>query len=170
MASRAANAVKPLTPDAFEKALGLLALILLGAVLAAMARGYPQWGELPWVVWAHLVTVGTALSLTPVMMWRKRGDRLHRRLGWTWSLAMVATALISFGIRNNNSAVPGGLSWIHLLSILTLCLVPLLIWEARNHKVAAHRSTVRGLTLGALLLAGFFTFPFDRLLGRWLFG
>jgi len=29
---------------------------------------------------------------------------------------------------------------------------------------------VRGLIIGALLIAGFFTFPFHRLLGHWLFG
>jgi len=28
----------------------------------------------------------------------------------------------------------------------------------------------RFLAVGALLIAGFFTFPFDRPLGRWLFG
>ena len=28
---------------------------------------------------------------------------------------------------------------------------------------------VRGLVIGALLIAGFFTFPFNRLLGSWLF-
>lgn len=101
------------------------------------------------------------------MLWRKRGDRLHRRLGWAWSLAMVATALISLDIRQLNA---GGFSFIHLLSIWTLLLVPLLIWEARRHKIGAHRSTVRGLITGALLIAGFFTFPFGRLLGDLLFG
>ena len=36
---------------------------------------------------------------------------------------------------------------------------------ARTHKVALHRSSVRGMVTGALLIAGFFTFPFGRLLG-----
>jgi uncharacterized membrane protein len=38
----------------------------------------------------------------------------------------------------------------------------------RHH--ARHRRGIRAMVLGALLIAGFFTFPFDRLLGRWLFG
>jgi uncharacterized membrane protein len=29
---------------------------------------------------------------------------------------------------------------------------------------------VRGMVTGALLVAGFFTFPFGRMLGAWLFG
>ena len=32
-----------------------------------------------------------------------------------------------------------------------------------------HRGSVRGMVTGALLVAGFFTFPFDRMLGHWLF-
>ena len=80
---------------------------------------------------------------------------------------MVFTALISLSIRQVND---GQFSLIHLLSLLTLVLVPLLIWEARRHKVASHRSWVRGLVTGALLIAGFFTFPFGRMLGDWLFG
>jgi uncharacterized membrane protein len=56
-----------------------------------------------------------------------------------------------------------------LLSVATLVLVPLLVITARRHNVARHRRTVRGIIIGALLIAGFFTFPFDRLLGHWLF-
>jgi uncharacterized membrane protein len=36
--------------------------------------------------------------------------------------------------------------------------------------VARHRRTIRALVIGALLVAGFFTFPFGRMLGVWLFG
>jgi len=46
---------------------------------------------------------------------------------------------------------------------------PLIWWTARTHRVAAHRRQVRGMVTGALLVAGFFTLPFGRLLGRWLF-
>ena len=52
----------------------------------------------------------------------------------------------------------------------TLLQVPVIVLAARRHDVARHRSAVRGMVLGALLIAGFFTFPFNRLLGQWLFG
>jgi uncharacterized membrane protein len=65
---------------------------------------------------------------------------------------------------------PGHFSPIHILSVLVIVLVPMLIRAARRHDVARHRRTVRGIVIGALLVAGFFTFPFDRLLGHWLFG
>lgn len=155
-----------LAPDRLEKALGALALVLLACMLIAVWKGRAQWELIPWLVWPHLATIGTALGITPVMMWRKRGDKLHRALGWVWSLCMLTTALVSFGIRMTN---PGGLSLIHILSVFTLIGVPWLIYNARSHKVDAHRRGARGFVIGALLIAGFFTFPFDRLLGHWLF-
>ena len=41
---------------------------------------------------------------------------------------------------------------------------------ARRHQHARHRAVVRSMVAGALLIAGFFTFPLDRLMGHWLFG
>tara|TARA_R110002074_G_scaffold3716_7_gene19239 strand:- start:9236 stop:9754 length:519 start_codon:yes stop_codon:yes gene_type:complete len=165
--NRSVASKQPILPDRFDRLLSGLAIFLMLAILVAVIRGQDQWEKIPWQIWTHLATISVALMITPVMLWRKRGDRVHRYMGWVWSAAMVATALISLDIRQINA---GGFSFIHILSGWTLVLVPLLIWEARHHKVAAHRSTVRGLITGALLIAGFFTFPFNRLLGHWLFG
>ncbi len=82
-------------------------------------------------------------------------------------MSLALTALMSFGIRLIS---PGRLSFIHLLSAWTLIQVPIIVWSARRHDHARHRRAVRGMVLGALLIAGFFTFPFGRLMGRWLFG
>ena len=119
------------------------------------------------MVWWHIATIVTALVLTPVMLLRRRGDRLHRRLGWVWATAMAATAAMTFGIRGLNQ---GSLSLIHILSAWTLIQVPVIVWAARAHNVARHRGAVRGMVTGALIIAGVFTFPFDRLMGHWLFG
>ncbi|MFC4292750.1 DUF2306 domain-containing protein [Sphingorhabdus arenilitoris] len=158
---------KSLKPDAIEKGMAGLSILLILAAGTALAKGYNQWHSLPWQVWAHLGTILTALLITPVMMLRKRGDKLHRILGWIWSVAMFATALISFDIRLIGR---GEFSYIHLLSALTIVTVPLLILSARKHNVGSHRRQVRILVFGALLIAGFFTFPFGRLMGNWLFG
>lgn len=143
------------------------AIILLGFVVAALARGYPYWGKVPLAIWGHLATIVVALALTPIMLLRRRGDRLHRRLGTVWVVAMILTALDSLLVRNVNH---GGFSIIHLLSVWTLIQVPIIWWSARHHHVRQHRGSVRGMVLGALLIAGFFTFPFNRLLGQFLFG
>ena len=157
----------PNTPETFDKVLAAAAVLLLVAVLAALARGFGEWQRLPAVVWAHIATILVALVLTPFMLLRKRGDRPHRVLGWTWASALFLTALISFWVRTIN---PGGFSFIHLLSLLTIVQVPLIVLYARRHDWKRHRTAVRGMVTGALLIAGFFTFPFGRLMGNWLFG
>lgn len=156
---------KALAPDRFERILAVAAIVLLAAVFTALLKGRAEWDRVPGEVWPHLVTIVIALALTPVMLLRPRGDRRHRLLGTIWVVAMITTALLSFGIRSS-----GSFSIIHLLSLWVLIQVPLLWWRARRHKVAAHRSGARAMVTGALLIAGFFTFPFDRLLGHWLFG
>jgi uncharacterized membrane protein len=158
---------KPITPDRFERILSAGALILLGFVVVALLRGIPEWARVPWQVWPHLLTIIVALALTPIMLLRRRGDSPHRLLGTIWLIAMLLTALLSFNLRLINH---GGFSLIHILSVWTLIQVPLIWWTARTHRVALHRRSVRGMVTGALLIAGFFTFPFNRLLGHWLFG
>jgi len=162
-----ATNVVSLAADRFERALSVTAMVLLAAVVAALLRGHAHWGEVPPVVWAHIATILVALALTPVILLRRRGDRRHRRLGTLWAVAMLLTAALSFGIRQSHA---GGLSLIHILSVWVLIQVPILWHTARTHQVARHRRSVRGLVTGALLIAGAFTFPFDRLLGHWLFG
>jgi uncharacterized membrane protein len=157
---------KPLSADGFEKALSYGALLLLAAALIAIGKGRAEWGEIPAVVWFHLATIFVALTLTPVMLLRKRGDPLHRQLGWVWVSSMLGTALISLFIRLVNH---GSFSIIHILSVWTIIQVPILAWSAQRHNVIRHRRSVRGMVLGALLIAGFFTFPFGRLMGHWLF-
>lgn len=156
---------KPITPDTFERVLAMGSMVLLAAVFTALARGFPQWNRVPWPVWPHLITIIVALALTPVLLLNRRGDKRHRALGTIWVAAMLLTALFSFGLYSN-----GRWSFVHLLSAWTLVQVPLIWWSARTHRVATHRRAVRGMVLGALLIAGFFTFPFNRLLGQWLFG
>ena len=156
---------KPITPDTYERVLAAGAVLLLAAVGAALFKGRAEWGRIPWPVWPHLLTIMVALSLTPWLLLRRRGDRRHRVLGTIWVAAMLLTALFSFGLYSN-----GHWSVIHLLSAWVLIQAPVIWWSARTHNVARHRGSVRGMVTGALLIAGFFTFPFDRLLGHWLFG
>lgn len=156
-----------LKPEPFDRLLSAAALVLLAFVFAALWRGRAEWGEVPAFVWGHIATILAATLLTPVMLLRRRGDRLHRRLGWVWVFAMATTALLTFGIRGINQ---GSLSLIHILSAWTLVQVPLIVCAARRHDHRRHRNAVRGMVAGALLIAGIFTFPVDRLLGHWLFG
>lgn len=156
--------VSPLAPGLVDFLLAAGSLAMLAAVAAALARGVGDWGRLPPLVWLHIATICLALALTPVMLLRGRGDRRHRQLGYLWLGAMVATALASYGIRS------GGFSLIHILSTITLLGCWRALVTARRHDWRNHRRTLRAIVGGALLLAGFFTFQFDRILGHWLLG
>jgi uncharacterized membrane protein len=163
----AAAAARPIAVTPSDRILAGGALLLLGATLTAIVRGFAEWAEIPTNVWLHLSTILVATALTPVMLLRRRGDRLHRRIGYVWIAAMFLTAAISFDIRGIND---GGLSPIHVLSALTMIQAPLIAWRARQHDVVRHRRAVTIMVTGALLIAGIFTFPFNRLMGQWLFG
>ena len=144
--------------------------------LVAIVRGQAQWGRVPPLVWVHLATVLVATGLTPVMLLRRKGDRRHRRLGYVWVGAMLLTAVISLFFnaridgRPNLGVFSGDFSFIHLLSLFVLVQVPRIVARARRHDRAGHEGMVRGMVIGALLIAGFFTFPFNRMLGAWLSG
>jgi uncharacterized membrane protein len=155
--------IRPRTPDMLEKICGGLALALLGCVAAAVFKGQSHWAEIPWTVWVHLVSLSIVLALTPIMMWRKRGDDWHRLLGWIWSFFILLAAVISFVMTD------GRFSLIHILSVLVVVGVPVLVLSARRRDIDRHRGQARGFVIGALLIAGFFTFPFGRLLGTWFF-
>ncbi len=164
--SEAYSASKPNTPDRVERILAVAALILLAAVVIAVIKGKAEWSQIPTSIWAHIATICIALILTPIMMLRQRGDKGHRQLGWIWVSALALTALLTFNIRYLNH---GQFSFIHLLSAWTLVQVVVIVRSAKAHNVARHRRAVRGMVIGALLIAGFFTFPFNRLMGQWLF-
>jgi uncharacterized membrane protein len=154
-------------PPVIDRALAGAAVVMLGFVLLALARGHAHLAAQPVAILSHLATVIVALALTPVMLLAPKGTRPHRAFGYVWCSAMALTAIISFGVKVIN---PGHLSAIHLISVFTFAQIPLIIWSARTHRVKRHRRAVRMTVLGALLIAGAFTFPFNRLLGRWLFG
>ncbi len=155
--------------------LAAASLILFGAALTAILRGQSQWAIVPPLIWLHLATILTATALTPVMLLRRKGNTAHRQLGYVWVTAMALTALTSLlfksgGPPGNLGAFSGDWSYIHILSVWVFVQLPLIVLRARQHRVTGHERAVRGMVIGALLIAGFFTFPFDRLLGNWLLG
>lgn len=156
-----------LTPTWLDQLLAGLSAVMLAFITAALLRGMEEWARLPANIWFHIVTIIIALSLTPIMLLRFRGDRLHRTLGYIWLVSMVSTALVSFTMRSINQ---GAFSFIHILSVVTLYVCYKLVRNARAHDPIGHRREVRGIVMGALMIAGFFTFQFDRLMGRWFMG
>jgi uncharacterized membrane protein len=111
---------------------------------------------------AHLASVMLALPLGVSQLVLPKGTVRHATVGYIWVGLMVFTALVSFAIHGVN---PGGLSPIHLFSILTLVTAPLIIFNARAGNVERHQRAVLALMVGGLVIAGLFTFVPGRALG-----
>jgi uncharacterized membrane protein len=172
-----ANQAIPLSQRLLPNALLAVASAVLAlAAVLAIARGQPHWGKVPPLIWLHLISILVATGLTPVMLLRRKGDGRHRRLGYVWVSAMLLTAVTSLFFNSRVDGAPnlgvftGDFSPIHLLSIFVLVQVPRIVTAARQHDRIGHERGVRGIVVGALLVAGFFTFPFGRMLGGWLLG
>lgn len=116
-------------------------------------------------LYIHLFTVIPAVPLGAVVLWGPKGGPVHRTLGRIWGAMMMITALSSFWLQS----LSGGLSFIHLFSVLTLVSIPLAVWNARRGNIRGHRNAMRGVYAG-LIAAGLFAAVPGRFLGHALFG
>ena len=116
----------------------------------------------------HAVAAMGAFALGAVQLWGVKGTARHRTLGYAWVALMLVVAVSSFWIQEIRLLGPW--SPIHLLSTLTLVMLPLGVWYARRHKVRGHRLTMLGLFAGALVIAGLFTLVPGRIMHKVLLG
>lgn len=103
------------------------------------------------LVLAHLTAVLAALALTAVLLVGRKGTRIHRSLGWAWSLLVAAGAASGLFIHQ-----AGGFSIFHAYSLLALVLLPISLMAARTHRVRLHAGLMVYLAVNVLLGAGFF--------------
>lgn len=116
----------------------------------------------------HAVAAMTAFALGLLQFAAPKGTLPHRTLGWIWVALMAAVAASSLWI--HTIRLVGPFSPIHLLSIYTLAVLPLAVWAAHRHRVAAHRRAMITLFSGALVIAGLFTLMPGRIMHKVVFG
>lgn len=122
----------------------------------------------PLVIQLHVYAAVAAALLGAVVLWRRKGTRLHRMLGRVWVLLMLVVAGSSFFI--HTIRLWGPFSPIHLLSVATILGLAAAIWRIRSGDVAGHRAAMRSLYAGALGIAGLFTLLPGRLMSKVVFG
>ena len=120
------------------------------------------------VVFFHLLTAFAALLLGGVVLARHKGSLSHKALGWAWVLMMGSTAVASGFIRDYQTPNLLGITPFHGFTLLVAINLPRGIWYIRRGNVVAHRKTMRGLYIGACVLAGIFTLLPGRFLGNLL--
>lgn len=120
------------------------------------------------VVFFHLLTALAALLLGGLVLARRKGNASHKALGWAWVLMMGSTAVASAFIRDYQMPNLLGFTPIHGFTLLVAVNLPRGIWYIRRGNVVAHRKTMRGLYIGACVLAGIFTLLPGRFLGNLL--
>jgi uncharacterized membrane protein len=151
----------------FEQAIavaGLGVTLLIAAAYGRHAAAGQPTAMSPWLA-LHLASIVPAMPLGAFVLFRPKGNRIHRLAGRIWAGLMLVAAVSSFRV----VGLTGHLSPIHLLSALTLVGVPRAVVAARRGNIAAHR---RGMTLvyGGSVIAGLFVFLPARIFGQWLFG
>src|SRR6266850_2090131 len=110
----------------------------------------------------HAFAAMTAFGLGVVQLAAPKGTLPHRTIGWIWVALMTTIAISSFWIHGYR--LIGPFSPIHLLSIFTLVTLPFAVLAAHRHKVDRHRKAMISIFLGALVIAGAFTFVPGRIM------
>jgi uncharacterized membrane protein len=120
------------------------------------------------VIQIHAFAAMAAFGLGLVQFAAPKGTLPHRTIGWTWVALMVTIAVSSFWI--HSIRIIGPFSPIHALSIFTLVMLPLAVLQAHRHRVLDHRKAMISIYVGALLIAGAFTFLPGRIMHAVAFG
>jgi uncharacterized membrane protein len=122
----------------------------------------------PLAIQIHAYAAMAAFALGAVQLARVKGTSQHRALGFLWAGLMLIVAVSSFWI--HDMRVWGPWSPIHILSIVALVMLPLGLYFAHIHRIRGHWMTMTGLFLGALVIAGLFTFMPGRIMHKVVFG
>lgn len=131
------------------------------------APRWELWQRLSWVVQLHVYAAVVALVVGTAILLRPKGRGFHKALGWSWVVAMGATAASSLFITGLNG---GFYSPVHLLSGWTIIALPMAIFAIRNRRVDAHRRAMTGMFVGGLLVAGALTFIPGRVMFEMFLG
>jgi uncharacterized membrane protein len=120
------------------------------------------------IIQIHAFAAMATFAIGLVQLTAPKGTIPHRLIGWSWVLLMLTVAISSFFI--HIIRLWGAWSPIHLLSILVLVSLPLAVFHARRHEVRRHRNAMTTLFMGALVIAGIFTFLPGRIMHAVAFG
>ena len=122
----------------------------------------------PLAIQLHVAAVVVAAAGFAAVLLLTKGTNLHRWFGRSFVLGMTGAALSSFWIRELNH---GSLSFIHIISVVTLWGLASGIWAVRRGNVLSHRLSMALTAFGGLGVAGAFAiFRPGRVMWQVFFG
>ncbi|MBY9065713.1 DUF2306 domain-containing protein [Hyphomonas sp. WL0036] len=122
--------------------------------------------ESPLILQTHVAGAIITFVIGCILLAGVKGRTMHRTLGYVWVVTMAVTAISSFFLKTIN---PGSFSFIHALSAWTVIMLPIGVAAARRKKIAVHRKHMTEMFIGAMLVAGLFTFLPGRLMWHLFF-
>ncbi|MGY0578609.1 MAG: DUF2306 domain-containing protein [Paraglaciecola chathamensis] len=116
----------------------------------------------------HLATVLPAFLIGTYLLANRKGTPTHRTLGKVYMGLMLVTALLTlFMAAQVGPVLIGHFGYVHLFSLLVLYAVPSAYFAVRKGNIAQHKRSMLLLYVGAILIAGGFTFTPGRMLYDW---
>ena len=112
----------------------------------------------------HVCAAILSAIIGALVLWRRKGTASHKRLGKVWVALMVVTAMSSFLI--HEIRLIGWFSPIHILSVTTLIVLSRGVKQAKAGEINAHKRSMKGTYIGAIGIAGLFTFLPGRMMYR----
>ena len=123
------------------------------------------------LAYAHLATIVPAFIIASYLLVTRKGTKTHRLLGKVYMLLMLMTACIAlFMSAEVGPTLLNHFGVIHLFCLLVFYSVSSAYLSIKKGNIKKHKSSMVGLYVGGLLIAGAFTLMPGRLLHGWIFG
>ncbi|PPK92755.1 putative membrane protein [Nonlabens xylanidelens] len=123
------------------------------------------------LMYIHLITVIPCVFIGAYLLLFSKGTIWHRNLGKYYMISMMVTAIVSlFMPAMVGPQFLNHFGYIHLFSLLTLWSVPTAYIAIRKGQVKKHKLKMIFLYIGALIIAGGFTFVPGRFMYEVFFG
>ncbi len=123
------------------------------------------------LMYFHLLTVVPCVFIGAYLLLAKKGGKIHRGFGKVYMILMVITAIISLFMEARvGPTFLNHFGYIHLFCILVLWTVPTALTAIKKGNVKAHQRKMVLLYLGAIIIAGGFTFAPGRYLHELFLG
>ena len=123
------------------------------------------------LMYLHLITVVPCFFIGAMLLLIRKGTNIHKGFGRVYMVLMLITAIVTlFMPAEVGPRLFNHFGWIHSFSFLTLYTVPTAYTAIRKGNVRSHKRKMILLYIGAIIIAGGFTFSPGRYLHQVFFG